>query len=117
MSAGAFIDAIYLTDTGTATTIRVQPETVTTWNPEGAGTIAAGTPSAQSSQSKRSIGINARTASFKFTGAAPAGYLTGGTIKLPILTKEAFDVLVKATSYAYLGGTLNLVGKSPEVIK
>lgn len=117
MSSGAFIDAIYLTDFALPTSIRVQPETITTWNAEGAGTIAPGTPSAQSSQSKKSIGINARTASFKFTGTAPTGYLTGGTIKLPILTKEAWDALVKNTSYAYLGGTLNLVGKSAEVIK
>jgi len=117
MSAGAFVDATYLSDLGTAFPIRVQPETIATWNAEGAGVIAAGMPSAQSSQSKRSLGVNARTATFRFTGTPPTGYLTSGTIKLPILTLEAWRALVRNTAYAYLGGTLNLVGKTAEVIK
>lgn len=117
MSAGAFQDGIYVTDAGTAVNIRVQPETITPFNANGTGTIAAGMPSAQASQSKRALGINARTARFKWSGTPPTGYLANSTISLPILTKAAFDALVKNTAYAYLGGTLNLVGKTNESIK
>ena len=117
MSAGAFNDGIYVTNGGLVTTARIQPETITTWNPAGVGPVLPGQPSAQVSRSQRSIGINARKARFKWNGAPPAGYLANSVITLPILTKAAFDALVKATAYAYLGGTLNLVGKTDEKIR
>ena len=117
MSSGAFQDGKYVDDLGVVHPIRVQPETITAWNANGAGTITAGTPSAQVSQSKRALGVNARTARFKWAATPPAGYLANSIIAVPILTKTAFDALVKGVDYPYLGTGLNLVGKTNESIK
>lgn len=117
MSSGDFIDSIYENDLGNPFSIRVQLETITTWNPAGTGTLTAGNPSAQVSGGGRSIGVNARLARFTWSGAPPTGYSANGVITVPILTKDAYDALVKNTNYAYQGGTLNLVGKTPETIR
>lgn len=117
MSAGTFVDAIYVTDAGDKVNIRVQPETINlTWNTAGTGTVD--TPgSANATGGRRRNGINARIARFKWKGEAPTGYLGSGIITLPILTKTKFDALVKNTDYAYLGGTINLVGRTNESIR
>lgn len=117
MSTGKFVDAIYETDAGTDVSIRVQPETITAWNPVGAGTPTPGYPSAQVSQGKRALGINARTARFKWAAAPGGGYDPNGIITLPIFTKAAYDNLVKGIDYAYGTTGLNLVGKTAETIK
>lgn len=120
MSSGRFSQQVYVTDGGLVTTVRVQPETVTAWNPNGAGTIGVGLPSASVSGGLNKIGINARRARFEWTGSppvAPAGYDPNGIIALPILTLAAHTALVKATAYPYLGATLNLVGKTGERIR
>jgi hypothetical protein len=117
MSSGVFSDNIYVADNGVAFTIRTQVETAAAWNPNGTGAPVAGNPSAQVSKGKRSIGVNARMARFKWSGTPPAAYKQDGIIALPILTQAAYTALVKNTNYAYLGGTLNLVGKTPEFIR
>lgn len=117
MSAGAYIDSIYENDLGNGFAIRVQPETVTVWNPAGAAALVPGNPSAQVSSGGRSIGVNARLARFSWVGVAPTGYSQDGVITVPILTKAAYDALVKNTPYPYLGGQLNLVGKTAETIR
>lgn len=117
MSSGNFLDAKYVDDLGEVHPIRIQPETINPWNANGAGTIAAGVPSAKVSSSKRALGVNARTARFKWAGTPPTGYAANSIIALPILTKTAFDALVKAVDYPYLGTGLNLVGKTNESIK
>jgi len=117
MSSGNFTDAKYVDEFSVVHPIRIQPETITAWNPNGAGTIVPGTPSAQVSQSHRALGVNARLCRFKWVGTPPAGYATNAIITLPILTKAAYDNLVKGVDYPYLGTGLNLVGKTPETIK
>lgn len=117
MSQGKFQDAVYVDDLGNAHSIRIQPETINPWNTNGAGTIAPGTPSAKVSSSKRSIGVNARTARFKWVGTPPAGYDANGILQFPILTKAKFDALVKNLDYPYLTSGLNLVGKTNESIR
>jgi len=117
MSAGKFVDRNYSTTAGLLVPIRIQPETITEWNPQAAGPLLPGQPSAQVSKGRRSIGINARIARFRWSGAVPDGYDPAGIITLPILTQSSFVALVKNTAYAYNGGTLNLVGKSEEKIR
>jgi hypothetical protein len=117
MSAGAFQQAVYIADSTEAFVIKVQPETIAAWNPQGNGTISPFFPSVRASGGRRKIGINARVARFRFTGTPPAGYLPGSIFVLPILTPAAYQALAKLTNYAYLGGTIQLVGKSPEVIR
>ena len=117
MSAGAFIDSVYETNGGDGYAIRIQPETITTWNPISAAVAVAGQPSAQVSKGRRTIGINARLARFRWTGAVPTGYQTDGIVTVPVLTQAAWEALVKATDYQYLGNTVRLVGKTPEAIR
>lgn len=117
MSTGKFVDSVYETDAGTDVSIRVQPETITAWNPASVGTPAAGLPSAAVSKGKRSLGINARTARFKWAAAPGGGYDPNGIITLPIFTKDAFDGLQKNVDYPYGTTGLNLVGKTAETIK
>lgn len=119
MSAGAFIDSFYEAsdDNGGETwQIRVQPETVTAWNPAATGPALANV-SVNVGGSRRRNGIHARTARFRWQGAPPSGYLANGIITLPILTSAAYSALVKGTDYAYLAGNLRLVGKSPETFR
>lgn len=117
MSAGKFTDTTYVTTGGVVTTIRVQPETITAWNPVGVGPVQPGLPSARVSGGIRRIGINARHARFRWKGAVPDTYDPAGIITVPILTEAAFTALVKNTDYAYLGQPLRLVGKSSERIR
>jgi len=116
MSAGRFTFGVYLSDGAVAYPFQFQAETITTWNPAATGTPAANTPSAVVSRGRRSRGVNARVARFRWTGSVPDGYEPSGIIRLPIFTKTAWDALQKATDYAYLGSNLNLVGKTPESI-
>jgi len=117
MSGGPFLDAIYETNAGNPYAIRVQPETITAWNTNGTGPVPAGQPSAQVSKGRRSIGVNARLARFEWTGAVPDGYDPNGIITLPILTQDDWEALVKNQNYAYLGSTMQLVGKTAEAIR
>jgi len=117
MSAGSFTQSVYQTDAGTPFVIRVQPETIANaWNTAGAGTPAISL-SVNASGGRRRNGINARVARFKWVGAVPDGYEPGGIITLPILTKAKFDSLQKLVDYPYLGGGLNLIGKTNESIR
>lgn len=114
MSAGKFQTSVYVTDKGLVTTIRHQPETIQTWNPVATGTPVTGAPSAKVGSGRRTVGINARLARFKWSGNVPVGYDPGGVITLPIFTKAAFDAFIKTISYPYLGGGLEFTGDTPE---
>lgn len=120
MSAGKFSNQFYVTDAGIVGFVSIQPETVTAWNPAGVGPPAAGAPTVRVSGGRNKIGIHARIARFRWSGTpavAPTGYDPSGIITLPILTLGALTALVKGTSYAYLGASLNLVGKTSEKIR
>lgn len=114
MSAGAFLRGRYERKNGDIHPIRVQPETVTAWNPLPAGAITAGSL-IRVTGSRRKYGIKARQIAFAWkSGTAPAGYDPDGTIRLPIFTEAAFDLIDLYSEQPYLGGTLIAIGAYPE---
>ena len=114
MSAGSFSRSKYESDSGEIYAIRVQPETIVAGtNPEPAGTITAEV-SAIANGSRRRLGMNARRVRVVFTASAPAGYKADSPIALPVLTPTAYQSLSKGDSFAYLGGTVEVIGKTPE---
>jgi hypothetical protein len=116
MSAGRFNKtAKYETADGAVRPIKIQPETITTWNPEPAGTSSGAF--VKVGGSRRGYGATARLARFEWNGAPPAGYDARGTITLPILTPAAWNGLTFGTTYAYQGATLNLLGRTGERIR
>lgn len=124
MSAGVFQTALYSSNiTGTIHPIRIQPETLALSLGGTANAAATGTavlPSAQVSKGKRSIGINARTVTVKFTSAnAPDGYKADSPITVPWLQNNAafLNAVPGVTAVSYLGETAILVGKSPEFVR
>ena len=122
MSAGAFNLVKYEANDNKTFAIKTQPETellslAGTVNASGAGSVDDGLPSAIASGSRRTIGVHARTVSFKFTAApASGGYEIGQRLTLPVLTKAAWDAYVKGSVGTYLGAAIVRTGKSDEVI-
>lgn len=123
MSAGAYINSFYNSNkTGDVHPIRIQPETLAL-TVDGVANAAAAGPagspiSAQVSQSKRALGLNARTVTIKFPTAAPAGYKVDSPITLPWLAGVSdFDGFVKGDTVSYLGATGELVGTTGETAK
>lgn len=113
MSAGRFNKtAKYETANGVVRPVKVQPETITVWNPEPAGTSEGAF--VRVGGSRRGYGTTARLCRFEWQGAPPAGYDARGTITLPILTAAAFNGLTFGTDYAYQGGTIRLLGRTSE---
>lgn len=115
MSAGEFVRRVYETNSGDTHPIRVQPETITPWNPNGVGP-ATESSSARAKGGRRLLGVNARNIRGKFQGAPPAGYKQDGVIQLPVLTQDAWEGISKGDVLAYLGGQLEVTGKTPEYI-
>jgi hypothetical protein len=121
MSSGSFILSKYESEIATnIRNIKVQPETLdltiaTVQNDPPAGAVVAGLGSAQVSQGRRSLGCNARTVTIKFD-TAPDGYLQGGLIRLPLLTKAIAAVATKGATGTYLEEAITVVGVSPEKI-
>lgn len=122
MSAGPFQTVGYETNDGNVVPIRIQPETLAltlaaTANAAPAGAILAGWPSAQVGQGKRSLGINARTVTFRFTdGNAPAGYKNLSPITLPVLQDGVWAAYKKGDLGTYQGAPIEFVGKNNEKI-
>lgn len=121
MSSGPFeIGKYQSAATGSIHPIRVQEETkalvvnaVTNSYPAG----ALDTPvSAQSSQSRRALGVNARTVTIKFPTAPPAGYKVGEPIRLPWFQPFPTPAFIKGQSVTYLGATGQLVGFNEEKV-
>jgi hypothetical protein len=121
MSAGAFTISKYeCEETGGIHPIKIQPETLAlelngTTNAAPTGAIDSA-PSAQVSRGKRSIGINARTVTFKLT-AALSGYKQGSPITLPWLKSgTAFNALKRGQTGTYLATAVEVIGKSAEKV-
>ena len=117
MSAGAFTLARYASNEGGVYPIRVQPETLLA-NIGGVNASAAGTVdqevSAQVSKGRRSIGMNARTVTVRFTGALPDGYAAGQTYRIPIMTAAIWNGIKRGNTGTYLGSPVVVVGKQAE---
>lgn len=118
MSAGIFTRSRYEADDGEIHPIRVQPETILASlggndNDAPAGAVTIGL-SARISQSKRAFGLKPRMVSLAWFSGAPSGYDALGVIRIPILTKAAYDDIQVGDSGSYLGGTVTVIGKSAE---
>lgn len=119
MSAGPYISSFYSSNkTGLIHPIRIQPETLTL-TVEGTANAAPTGPadipvSASVSAGKRSLGLNARTVTFKFPTGAPSGYKDDSPITLPWLNPATFDPIARGNSVSYLGSTGVVQGTSAE---
>lgn len=120
MSSGVFeIRKYQSTKTGQIHPIRVQPETLSTLtlnsvaNAEPAGALDSPI-SAQVSQGRRSLGLNARTVTIAWTAAPPTGYKAGGTITLPWLSETGFAAFAKGQTGTYLSTACRIVGTGEE---
>ncbi len=117
MSTGPFIETVYIADNDDNYPIRVQPETITAFNPAAVGSILPNTPSANASGGIRRNGVNARRARFRVIATTTSGISEGRILTIPIMTLASFNLLAKLTNYTYIGGTLRLVGKTGERIR
>lgn len=113
MSAGPFLRARYERDNGDIHPVRVQPSTVSATNPQPTGALTSDI-SARVGGSRRTLGLITRRVRVVFTAGAPADYKPDSIIALPILTPDAYDALQRGSTFAYLGGTVTVVGKTPE---
>jgi len=121
MSAGEFNDVTYETNQGLKTTVKVQPETLaltlnSVANASASGDKTAGMPSARVGGSRRQIGINTRTVTIAFSGAAPTGYKAGGKVRLPVPDPTVWDGYDKGQTGTYLGVAVKFAGKSDEKV-
>lgn len=121
MSAGAFETGRYdCQATGQIHPIRTQVETKALTIDGTANAYPTGeadTPvSAQVSQGKRSLGVNARTVTIKFPTTAPTGYKVDSPIRLPWFQPFPTPNFAKGAAVTYLGGSGVLVGTSTEKV-
>lgn len=124
MSDGAFAYGKYTTNYGLVTVVKVQPETITlalggAANAETPGSVADGTPSAKVSGTQRSIGINARTVSFRTTAdgtGASAGILKGSRLTVPVFDPVIWKGYSKGNTGTYKGIPIVYAGKRDEQI-
>lgn len=120
MSAGAFTQTTYELNNGDVCAIRVQPETLAAniGAANAAPTAARTLPvTAKVSKGNRGFGIKPRTVALKFTTGAPAGYKADSIITIPILQAANWDAINDGDTGSYLGGTVQVVYKSPERVK
>lgn len=118
MSAGAFLRSRYESNSGGIYNIRVQPETLEFTANSVANDPPAGAVdqeiSARASGSKRTLGMNARTVTFVFSGTPPGTYKADSPITIPVLTATAWDSYLRGSTGTYLSTAIVVVGKSAE---
>lgn len=120
MSSGPFTLTFYETDLSNIATIRVQPETLgltigTTANDPVSGPSTAGFPSAQTSQSRRALGVNARRVRCVYQAGATTG-TPGLSITLPWLNPATFATISEGETGTYNGDPIQLRTKTGEEI-
>lgn len=104
MSAGKFIIAAYERDDGTVGPIRVQPETVTPWNAQAAGSKTGYYIRARGS--KRAYGVMARSVTLtRSVGSGEAYNAATVSLTVPVFTKAAWEALAAGQTIAYNGVT------------
>lgn len=100
--AGKFTIAGYERADGTTGPIRVQPETITSWNPEAAGSKTGLYVKARGS--KRSYGTIARSVTLtREVGSGAAYNAATVSVTVPVFTKAAWDALSAGQTLAYQG--------------
>lgn len=115
MSSGRFVRTFYELDNGEIARARVQPETIAGFNvaPAGPATLSG---SARMTSSRRRFGINARAITGAWVGSPPAGYDDRTPVRVPILTPDVYNGLELGDTVSYLGGSLEVIGKTAEKI-
>jgi len=121
MSSGIFEIGRYINNDGVVFGCRPQPETkalviatITNAYPLGAVTAPV---QARLSGGKRRIGVTARTVTVNFTGAPPAGYATGRSLRVPCFAQAIYNAATFGAVGTYLGAAIAVVGRSPERIR
>lgn len=100
--AGKFIIASYERTDGTIGPIRVQPETVTDWNPQAEGSTSGYYIKARGS--KRAYGVVARSVTLsRAVGSGLAYNAATVTVTVPVLTKEVWEGLASGQVLSYGG--------------
>jgi hypothetical protein len=115
MSSGQFVRTGYESDSGKVYSIKVQPETLTSWN-TGTPTNPTEETSAHATN-RKGVGMFARQVSLKWSGNPPVppnNYFPYGTIRVPVLTKADFQALGLGQSVQYLGASAIVTGFIPE---
>ena len=114
MSSGRFITVTYTRGNGDTHPIRVQPETVTAWNPASSAEPESDIPF-RVSGGNRSQGPRARLVRLTFGDSPPAGYAEFSSITLPVFSPVAFGALTRGQVVQYLGTSATIQGKSAAV--
>lgn len=118
MSSGAFIRTFYEADNGDILACRAQQETldanVGAVNTAPAGPPTAGRPAMSLRGSRKKNGVHPRSVVVYFGSAAPTGYLTNQSHRIPILKKATWEAAVKNATCTYLGATATIINKYPE---
>lgn len=122
MSAGNFIFSRYRSTSlpGDPVMIaRIQPETQDlvlggAANEPGGATVTLPLR-VNISGNTNSLGVKPRTVTLRWVTNVPEGYAPNGVLRVPILSPELWDAVDPGiTTGTYLGGTVRVVGKSPE---
>lgn len=116
MSAGAFQNSFYTSDSGDVYNIRLQPETLAFSAQGTPATAATAEPSAIANGARRRIGVNARSVRLEWTGTPPTGYDANSVVRVPIVTLAAYTAISKGDTVTYLGAPARVLGKTPEYI-
>lgn len=113
MSTGPFVSTFYETDDGDILLARVQPETITSFNPGATGpaTVEA---RAYMSGSRRRNGVQARYVSGRWVGDPPDDRDPCSIVRLPVFTPTAFSAIARGSTVAYNGGNIRIIGKTNE---
>ena len=126
MSSGVFKNVGYAADYDAGTAIhpiRVQPETegLTLDGVANTGEDAADITnpiSAQTSKSRKGLGLHPRTVSVKFTSESPAGYAENQIYRIPLLNKDIKAKATKGQTGSYLSKAVEVVSNyAPEIVK
>lgn len=115
MSQGSFIRARYASNAGVVHAIRVQPETVTSWNPQASGEVN-GKGTVKATPSRRKKGLFARYVVLSRKVGTDDGPFTGGTIqvRIPIFTVTAWTGITEGSELEYQGVEFTVASKGEE---
>lgn len=120
MSAGAFELKIYEGDSGEKHVVRIQPETEAADFDGTANDFPDGPPTspfwAKVTKGPSEYGLRPRYVSIAWTGAPPAGYLAGETVKIMVADPAVYNGITITSDVTYLGAAATVVGKTPEDI-
>lgn len=125
MSAGNFITSRYECTSLPGNPImiaRIQPEsqqlTLGAATNEPGGATVTLPLRINISGGRNSLGVKPRTVTLRWVSDIPDGYLPSTRLVVPIMSQALWDAIdPHITTGTYLGGTVMVVGKTPEFVK